>query len=435
MAGTVHIVGAGLAGLSAAVELSGAGTRVVVHEGAGHAGGRCRSFHDEGLGCLVDNGNHLLLSGNRAAVAYLERIGARASMHEGPPAFPFCDLRTGARWEIRPSAGPFPWWALSPATRAPGTGAMDYLRGLALAFVGPKFTVAEALGLPKSAPGREMFWDPLTIAVLNAETDEVAAPLLWAVLRETVGQGARACRPLIARRGLGPSLIDPALAFLGMHGAAVRFNARLRAIEFEKGAAKTLRFAEGEVAIGEGDCVIVALPQGMVGEFLPGIPTPEGTRAIVNAHFRIPGRESGDRGASFNDARGDSPAHPRLLGLVGGTAHWVFVRETLASVTVSAADRLAEEDAATIAGRVWEDVRRALDLGPLALPAHRIVKEKRATFAQTPANFARRAKTRTPWPNLFLAGDWTDTGLPATLEGAIRSGVSAAKAVLGGVVP
>ncbi|MSP79747.1 MAG: FAD-binding protein [Rhodospirillales bacterium] len=415
MAGTIHIVGAGLAGLAAAVELAGAGARVVMHEGAGHAGGRCRSFHDEGLGCLVDNGNHLLLSGNRAAVAYLDRIGARATMHEAPPAFPFCDLRTGARWEIRPSPGPFPWWALSPATRAPGTGAMDYLRGLALAFVGPKFTVAEALGLPKGGAGREMFWDPLTIAVLNAETDEVAAPLLWAVLRETVGRGAHACRPLIARRGLGPSLIEPALAFLGMHGAAVRFNARLRAVEFERGAAKTLRFADGEVAVGEGDCVIVALPQGMVAEFLPGITVPEGTRAIVNAHFRV----------------SPQAGPPRLLGLVGGTAHWVFVRETLASVTVSAADRLAEEDSGSIALRVWEDVCRALDLGPGPLPAHRIVKEKRATFAQTPANLARRAKTRTPWPNLFLAGDWTDTGLPATLEGAIRSGVSAAMAALG----
>ncbi len=415
MSGTVHIVGAGLAGLAAAVELAGTGVRIAVHEGAGHAGGRCRSFHDDTLGCLIDNGNHLLLSGNRAAVAYLERIGARATLHEADAAFPFLDLRTGARWEIRPSPGPFPWWALSPATRAPGTKAMDYLRGLALGIVGGKFTVAEALGLPKGGSARELFWDPLTIAVLNADADEVAAPLLWAVLRETVGRGARACRPLIARQGLGPSLIEPALAFLGMHGVPVRFNTRLRGIDFETGAVRTLRFAEGEVAMGEGDCVIVALPHGQVGEFLPGVPIPEGARAIVNAHFRIPVH------------RGE----PRLLGLVGGTAQWIFVRDSLASVTVSAADRLSEEDSGSIAKWVWEDVCRALDLGSLALPAHRIIKEKRATFAQTPANLSRRAKTRTPWRNLFLAGDWTNTGLPATLEGAIRSGIMAARAALG----
>jgi squalene-associated FAD-dependent desaturase len=414
MAGTIHIVGAGVAGLSAAVELAGADVPVVVHEGAGHAGGRCRSFHDETLGCLVDNGNHLLLSGNRAAVAYLERIGARATMHEADAVFPFLDLRTGARWEIRPSPGPFPRWAMTAATRAPGTSAMDYLRGLALAFAGRKMTVAEALGLPRGAPGREMFWDPLTIAVLNAAADEVAGTLLWAVLRETVGQGARACRPLIARVGLGPSLIDPALVYLARRGAHVRFNARLRGFAFDGDTARTIRFADGEVALDDGDSVVVALPHGLIGEFLPGIPTPEGARAIVNAHFRIPPRSSG----------------PRLLGLVGGTAQWIFAREAVASVTVSAADRLAEEDVEAIATRVWEDVRRALDLGAMALPPHRIVKEKRATFPQTPANLPRRAKTTTPWRNLFLAGDWTDTGLPATLEGAIRSGVSAAKAAL-----
>ncbi len=412
MSGTVHIIGAGVAGLSAAVELAGTNAAVVVYEGAGHAGGRCRSFHDETLGGLIDNGNHLILSGNRAAVAYLERTGARATMHEADAVFPFLDLRTGARWDIRPSPGPFPRWALSAATRAPGTSAMDYLRGLALAFSGRKLTVAEALGLPKGAPGREMFWDPLTIAVLNADADEVAATLLWAVLRETVGQGARACRPLIARQGLGPSLIDPALAYLARRGATVRFNARLRGFTFDGGAARTIRFADGEIVLGENDSVVVALPHGLLGEILPGIPTPEGTCAIVNAHFRIP-RHLGA---------------PRLLGLVGGTAQWVFVRDTVASVTVSAADRLAEEDAGMIAERVWAEVCRALDLGAVDLPPHRIVKEKRATFPQTPANLSRRAQTRSPWRNLFLAGDWTDTGLPATLEGAIRSGVSAATA-------
>ena len=414
MAGTVHIIGAGIAGLSAAVELAGSDTSVVVHEGSGHAGGRCRSFHDDALGGLIDNGNHLLLSGNRAAVAYLERIGARTSMHEADAVFPFLDVRNGARWDIRLSPGPLPRWAFSAATRAPGTSAMDYLRGLGLAFAGQKLTVAEALGLPKGSPGREMFWDPLVIAVLNAEADEVAATLLWAVLRETVGQGARACRPLIARRGLGPSLIEPALAYLAVRGARVRFNARLRAIDLASDRARAIRFVDGDLVLGENDSIIVALPHGLIGEFLPGIPTPEGARAIVNAHFWVPA----------------SAGVPRLLGLVGGTAQWIFARDSIASVTVSAADRLAEEDSESIAAKVWNDVRRALALGATPLPAHRVVKEKRATFAQTPANLARRANTRTPWRNLFLAGDWTDTGLPATLEGAIRSGVSAARAVL-----
>ncbi len=410
----VHIVGAGLAGLSAAVELAGSGrAAVTVYESAPQAGGRCRSLKDEEIGCLIDNGNHLLLSGNHAAVAYLNRIGARASMHEADAAFPFCDLRTGARWAIRPAEGPMPWWVFNAERRAPGTSAMDYLRGLALGFVGKKFTVAEALNLPKGSPGRDMFWDPLTVAVLNAEADEVAASLLWAVLRETVGKGAAACRPLIAREGLGPSLIEPAVSYLGRRGVTVRFGARLKAVETDGDRAKVLRFADGDVSVAAGDDVIVALPHWTVAELLPGVPTPTGTRAIVNAHFRVP----------------ELTRAPRLLGVVGGTAHWIFMREGLASVTVSAADRLVEDDADAIAARIWEDVRRALGLKNTALPVHRVIKEKRATFAQTPANLIRRAKTASPWGNLFLAGDWTDTGLPATIEGAIRSGVTAAGAI------
>ena len=116
----------------------------------------------------------------------------------------------------------------------------------------------------------------------------------------------------------------------------------------------------------------------------------------------------------------------QLLGLVGGTAEWLFLRDELVSLTVSAADDLADEPSATIAARLWADTARALDLPAAPQPPGRIVKERRATFAQTPAAVARRPGATTAWPNLFLAGDWTATGLPATIEGAVRSGQRAA---------
>ncbi|MCH7864584.1 MAG: FAD-dependent oxidoreductase, partial [Proteobacteria bacterium] len=100
------------------------------------------------------------------------------------------------------------------------------------------------------------------------------------------------------------------------------------------------------------------------------------------------------------------------------------------SVTVSAAKDLAEDDSESIAIRMWKEVALALDLGQRPLPNHRIVKEKRATFAQTPEQLKRRRTAATDWRNLFLAGDWTDTGLPATIEGSIRSGRKASEKVL-----
>src|SRR5476651_967849 len=126
MASSVHIVGAGLAGLAAATRLSAAGVKVTLHESANQAGGRCRSYHDPALDMMIDNGNHLVLSGNASALAYLEDIGARDHLI-GPPhaAFPFIDLATNERWTLRPNDGLVPWWIFDRRRRVPGTRAID----------------------------------------------------------------------------------------------------------------------------------------------------------------------------------------------------------------------------------------------------------------------------------------------------------------------
>ena len=107
----VHVVGGGLAGLSAAVDLAERGFRVALHEATQQAGGRCRSFFDPVLGMEIDNGNHLILSGNHATLAYLDVIGARDHLTTAPSAtFPFIDLKTKERWVVRANDGRFPWW-------------------------------------------------------------------------------------------------------------------------------------------------------------------------------------------------------------------------------------------------------------------------------------------------------------------------------------
>lgn len=415
---TIHIVGAGLSGLAAAVRLAGAGKyQVRVHEGAGQAGGRCRSFFDETLECVIDNGNHLLLSGNRSAMAYLSEIGARDTLYVAPePAFPFVDLRTRRHWTVRPNQGRIPWWIFDRSRRVPDTGVLDYLAGLRLAMAEPSTTVAQCLAGHRML--YERFWEPLAVAALNTAATEGAARLLWPVVVETFGRGGDATRPCIARDGLSASFIDPAVQFLSGHNVVLGFNRRLRAIQIEDGRIAMLDFADGPIPLETGDRLILALPPARIAEILPGAAVPLESRAIVNAHFRL------ERQPEF-------PENLPFLGLIGGTAHWLFRRGNVVSVTVSAADALAEETNEILAERLWADVATALSLPPSPRPPTRIVKEKRATFAQTPASLARRARTRTHIENLLLAGDWTDTGLPATIESAVRSGHMAAAAALG----
>ncbi len=408
MTATVHIIGAGLAGLSAAVRLSTAGRQVVVHEATAFAGGRCRSYHDAALGMTIDNGNHLLLSGNHAALDYARSIGAEQRL-VGPPAaeFAFADLASGKRWTLRFNDGRIPFWVFDPSRRVPGTGVRDYVPLARLLWAPAGKSVGEVIRCDGLLYQRLV--EPLLLAALNIDPPLGAARLASAVIRETLALGGRACRPLVAREGLGATLVEPALALLRQHGARVLMEHQLRAIHFAGGMAAALDFGNETVTLGTGDSVVLAVPPYAAASLVNGLDAPTEFCAIVNAHFRI-----------------DPPAGaPLILGVLGGTTQWIFAFPGRLSVTISAGDRLIDTPREQLAAAIWDEVARVTGL-PAALPPWQIVRERRATFAATPAQDAKRPPARTAWRNLVLAGDWTDTGLPATIEGAIRSGNCAA---------
>ena len=411
--GRCHVVGAGLAGLACAVALAGQGRAVSLYDAAGQAGGRCRSLFDHSLERPIDNGNHLLLSANRAALGFLDTIGAGDSLI-GPPeaAFPFLDLRSGERWTLRPNNGPLPWWILFARRRVPGSRLGDYLSGLAILWAKDRDRVTDRIAA--EGPLWERFWEPLTVAALNTAPEEASARLLRAVVMETFARGAAACRPLIAKEGLSDSFVTPALAYLQDHGTEVLFNWRLRALEDDGERVTALDFGSERRALGPSDSVVIALPAPGAKAVLPALDAPLDTRPIVNGHIRLP------RPVSL-------PGAGPVLGLIGGTAQWLFLRGDVVSLTVSAAEELAGLPNETVAERLWHDTAKALGLDAAEVPPIRIIKEKRATFAQTPEAAAHRPGPETRWRNAFLAGDWTDTGFPATIEGAIRSGQSASK--------
>jgi hydroxysqualene dehydroxylase len=410
----MHVIGGGLAGLAAALSLAEAGRAVTVHEAGPAAGGRCRSYFDRELGLTIDNGNHLLLSGNSAAFAYLHAIGGTAAL-AGPaePIFPFHDLNTGARWVVRPNPGRLPWWALSRRRRVPGTRLGEYLKLLDLRGVEDDRSVAESL---PHGPLYQRLVKPLAIAALNTPPETGLARLLGAVMRETLMLGGAACLPRFPRAGLSAAFIEPALARLRALGAELRTSRRVAGLVVEDGRVAALHLPEGTLNLGAQEGVVLAVPPWVAEDLLPGLSAPNAFEAILNLHFRLE----------------TQPGPAGFLGLIGGTAEWVFVKEGHVSVTISAANRLADQPASVLADTVWPEVRAALDLTETLteMPPWRVVKEKRATFAATAEQERRRPGPRIGLSNLALAGDWTATGLPATIEGAIRSGRRAAQAIL-----
>lgn len=408
-----QVVGAGMAGLAAAVELTAAGLPVTLSEAGPRAGGRCRSYFDPSLGLTIDNGNHLVLAGNPAVAHFRATVGADAPL-AGPPhaTFAFADMATGERWTLRINDGPVPWWVLVPSRRVPGSRLADYLP-LGRLLKGRADQTIGDLVRPQG-PVWERMLHPVLLAALNTDPAASSAALCANVLAETLAKGGRASAPRVAVPTLAAAFIDPAVGWLEAQGVALQTGRRLRGIRFEGDGVSALEWADGAQAIGADEAVVLAVPAWVAAALVPDLTVPDDHRSILNAHFAcVP-----------------PPGAPEMLGLTNATSEWIFTHPDRISVTISGADRLMDEDREALAAMIWAEVARALGITH-AMPRWQIVKEKRATFAATPEQDARRPHTNTRWRNLFLAGDWVQNGLPATIEGAIRSGDSAARLVLG----
>lgn len=432
----IHIIGAGLAGLAAATRLSrlvsAAGCRLVVYEAAGHAGGRCRSFYEASLQRQIDNGNHLMLGANHALWKYLDdlapgmELATHAQIAQLPMEFPFVDVKNGTAWCIRPGQGILPAWIFDPQRIVPEGSAVRLLVDLfRLLFAREAHTVLDRV--TAFSPLYRKLWEPLCLAIMNLPPSEASAKLFAKVLRRSLLKGGRYCQPFIATKGLSALLVDPALRRLEEWGAEIRFHRRLKELQFSDNATlSALHFSDGVVGVEPQDQVVLAVPWGSAERLIPNSDYSLGSAAIYNLHFALPPCAASKK--------------PELLGMVGTMAQWVFIHSGLLSVTISAADRLGlEMDEDRIGSLVWGEVVAGLRLagksayldGLVAAtpPPFRVIREKRATFMASPDHILKRPMPATRSPNLWLAGDWTATGLPATIEGAIESGHRAANRV------
>jgi squalene-associated FAD-dependent desaturase len=433
------VIGGGAAGLAAATRLAEARQRVILLEAAPQLGGRARSFVDRATSDAIDNGQHALMGCYDEFLALLGRIGRRDALYEVELDIPFFDpVRGTAR--LRCPSLPAPLHFAGGLLRYRHLSATERLSAL---LAGQRLvwrfgsrsrgrldtTVASALAaLGQGANARAVLWDPLTWATLNADPERASARLLAAVVERALLGSREASRFLLPAVPLSELYAEPAAKYVEERGGVVRRRAAADVLEVERDRVVAVR-AGGERF--EATAVISAVP-------------PWALRRLAPAAVSLPAKLDEATPIVSVTLWLDRPVGGApFLGLVGSETQWVFQVQRLhgegddaparLACVRSGADAWLDESTDAIAQRALADVSRALPIAAEArLLRALVVKEVRATLAPDPALQLLRPGARSGLANLFVAGDWTDTGLPATLEGAAASGHRAASLALGG---
>ena len=466
----VVVIGAGFAGLSAAVALTRRGVRVLVLEARSRLGGRATAFPDSVTGELVDNGQHVLLGCYVETFAFLREIGALDHVRLQPQLSVTMIDRAGQRSRLVCPPLPAPWHLVAGILEWDALTWADRLSALRMAAplkVGVRQAQAEAahrLAAPESrtpseerfgpiaaSPGetveswlvrygqterlREMLWRPLALAALNQPADRAAAPPFARVLAEMFGRDPRAAAIALPTRPLHLMYAEPARAFIEHHGGEVRTGVAANVRVSDRG----VEAVEAAGARWNPKAVVAAVPWFAFADLfdaqvrLQPDPTYDGLAGIIERAGRMSSSPIATVNLWFDRQVLDEP----FVGLPGRAMQWVFDKRDVfgggashLSLVSSGADRLVSLPNDQLIAAAHTELLEALPgVRPARLLRSTVVRERHATFSLAPGQPARPATT-TGVRGLFLAGDWIDTGLPATIESAVRSGHRAAEAAL-----
>lgn len=437
----VVVIGAGFAGLAAAVRLADAGRRVILFEATRHGGGRSRSFdHDSGM--QLDNGQHLMMGCYYETLAFLRAIGREnavefqrnLALDMVKPGGKHIKLRCPALpAPLHLAAGLLTMRGLGPLHKASALRIGMFLRGEVVRPDDNETCDAWLRRLGQTEGIRGAFWDPLIWAVLNDDPLVASAAMLVAVLERAFMGTRDASRLGVPRVPLSRLYVDDAVAYLRARGADLRFGQSIRAIECDdRGVASVTTRAGETIATRE---VVTAVPPAALLDVLPEQvlrhPVLQDvakltTSPIINLWLFL-----------------DRPLWPDLpfLGLVGSPLHWLFDRtriegiedggRVLVNCTISGARGFVDDAPQTLVDLFLAECERYFPGNGVRVLESKVVKEKRATISHAAGTYHRRPETRSPIAGLFFAGDWVRTGIPATIESACQSGHMAAAAVLG----
>ena len=437
------VIGAGFAGLSAAVRLAKRGAKVLVLEARARLGGRATAFEDRESGETVDNGQHIMLGCYTDTFEFLGDIGALDNVRLDPQLAVTMIDRTGRRTRLScPSlpppinllAGVLDWDALDWRDRA---AILRMRTPLALA----RKEITGGAGAIAASPGetvenwlirngqtarlRELLWDPLALAALNQPPSEAAAPPFARVLAEMFGPDPRAASIALPVKPLDQMYAEPARRYIEAHGGRVK-TASPATVHVSRGATEVASGTDRWSAGG----IVVSVPWFAVSDVFHGDVSP--LEAVIARARSMSASPIVTVNLWF-----DRPLFPEpFIGLPGRTMQWVFDKRAivggklthLSLVSSGAAPVVARSNEDLIAAAYQELLDALPDARTATLLKSSVIREPRATFSLAPGQ-PERPGTATPIPGVVLAGDWIQTRLPATIESAVRSGHLAAQAL------
>ena len=440
-AGPVVIVGAGLSGLAAAVRLAINRIPVTVLEQKPVPGGRAYSYTDAATGEKVDNGQHAMIAGYARTLAFLDTIGTRHLLYVQPrPVLPFHHPGRGFQTMAFPRL-PSPVHLLAGILSTGLLASADKVDLLEAGFFlwrnDPDYmdhladcTISEWLDdIGQSPECRRSFWEPLAVSIMNEETSTASALLFVRTLRTAfLGHHSNAALVLPAA-GLSDLFAEPAARFIGSRGGIIRCQVDVDAVRFTNGKAAGVETRTGEHI--PASAVILAVPPHKLHPLLHDPP--------VDLRLPVADALSWSPIVSVHLWFDEDVMPGAVLGLIGRRVQWVFNKRKLIpgdrqgghlSAVISAAHAFVGLSSEVLVTLALEDLRSVFG-ARMPAPSHSVViREKRATYSSSPARERLRPGNVTSVPGLYLAGDWTATGYPATIEGAIVSGEACADHIL-----
>lgn len=423
----VIVIGGGFAGLSAAAFLADSGNKVELIEASPKLGGRAYSFYNDETGSVIDNGQHILMGCYKETLRFLKLVGADKNFsYQENLKVDFLN-NEGKHFKLQATQLFYPLNHLFGLLNFEAISFIDRLKVLKffikLYFYSDyelkKLTVHQWFLLEgQDEKIRESFWDFLAVGALNTSTTKASAKAFADILKEMFSKGNKASTIILPLKGLSESYCSEAQTFIEKKGGTINLSEQVTGFEIENNEIKKIQTSKRTIA--DFDCVISCLPWFALKTFevKPQDTSDNPLRFLtdLNLNFEHSAILTIHVWLKENKLKED------FYALIGSPLNWIFNHKDHITLVKSDANDIIDKTKEELFEKAIGELKKYAGIEKEEIKSYKVIKEKRATFVPDNETIDKRPDTKTEIKNLFLAGDWINTGLPSTIESAVKSG-------------